>query len=308
MKSVHQVAESIVPGAGIVVHPSTIPEAARQDAQVATFLATMPERYRREFDEVSFRQHARIAGARRKRRIHADRFVESAGTVGICVVATDAQGLLAVISTGLMLEGFDITRADAYTRPAASGENEAFDLFWVRRSRPDPATPIGHADVVAIRATLRELLTTGNARLRLHLACSGAACAASDTRVSFREPPDAPWLTLELESDDRPGLLALVTGAMAAENIQIVHSRIRTLGARVHDEFDLLEADGTRPTGTRLQRLQLTLFTAIESPSGAAFWASPLRWASWDESARSLPGERWLCDHRSPPARRSRSS
>jgi UTP:GlnB (protein PII) uridylyltransferase len=238
---------------------------------VEDFLASMPERYRQDFGKVSARQHARIAIARGRHPIYADFFLGSSATgPGICVVATDAPGLLAVISTSLMLEGFDITRADAYTRRAPSGEYEAVDLFWVRRISTENSAGLGEQELSALRSTLRELLSCGDVRKRLRAAPPGTSPGASETRVEFRSTRGTPWLTLELESNDRPGLLAVVTAALAAEGVRIVDSRIRTHGLRVHDYFDILESDGTRPRGVRLQRIQLAVLTAIDGPRRGA--------------------------------------
>ncbi len=257
--------------ASVATNSRTISDGTTEDRLVQDFIASMPMRYRMEFASRSARQHARIAAALGSHPIHADIF--SGGNAygpGLCVVAPDASGLLALISTGLMLEGFDIVRADAYTRRRSGDTYEAFDLFWVRRSPHERSVPIRAADMPCLRSTLLELVSSGNASGRLRQALSGTSPGTSETSVRFRENYGVPWLTLELESNDRPGLLAVVTAALAADGLQIVDSRIRTHGLRVHDYFDILELDGTCPTGTRLQRLQLTVLTAIDGPNHGA--------------------------------------
>ena len=235
------------------------------DYLVEDFVTSMPERYQQEFGGTTARQHARIAAARGRRPIHADIFIgTNVSEPGFCVVAPDVPGLLAVISAGLMLEGFDITRADAYNRRTSSGYYEAIDLFWVRRTSPDCVAPLGDADIFAVRSTLRDLLSNGDLRQRLRQALPGTSPNVSDTRVRFRDLRGVPWLTLELESDDRPGLLAVVAAALATEGVQIVDSRIRTYGLRVHDYFNVIESDGSRIRGTRLQRIELAVLTAID--------------------------------------------
>lgn len=236
------------------------------DSLVDEFLASMPERYRQEFGWQTARQHARIARERGDFPIHADLFSRTIALgPGICVVAPDAPGLLSVISTGLMLEGFDVTRADAYTRRTVTGNYEAVDLFWVRRSS-ERAFLLGEADVAGLRSTLMELMSHDNVRGRLQTALSGVTPGASETSVRFRSIRGAPYMTLELESNDRPGLLAVVTAALACEGVQIVDSRIRTHGLRVHDYFDIVEPNGMRPTGARLQRIQLAVLMAVDGP------------------------------------------
>lgn len=256
----------------IVGRQTDLPTELSGHSLVEDFMASMPERYRQEFGRASARQHARIAAARGRHRIHADLFSgKNAIGPGICVVGADAPGLLSVISSALMLEGFDITRADAYTRRAACGEYEAVDLFWVRRSsKPEQDAALGEADATAVRATLRELLSNGIARQRLTTALPATSPGTSETSVRFRDLRGVPWLTLELESNDRPGLLAVVTAALTAAGVTIVASRIRTHGLRVHDYFDIIGADGRHPTGTGMQRIQLAVLTAVDGPSRGA--------------------------------------
>jgi UTP:GlnB (protein PII) uridylyltransferase len=251
---------------GAVGHEASSDDEPRQHP-VEDFIASMPERYGQEFDAVSARQHACIAVARGRRPVHVDRFAgNSAAGPGLCVVGGDGPGLLAAVCAALVLERFDITRADVYTRRSTSFDFEAVDLFWVRRACAKRAGPICDEDVSALRSTLRELLTCGDARRRLQYAVSARSPRVGETKVGFRNVRGAPWLTLELEGDDRPGLLAVVTGALAGERTQIVDGRIRTHGLRVHDYFDLLESDGTRLAGARLQRLERVVLAAIDGP------------------------------------------
>jgi [protein-PII] uridylyltransferase len=271
MKSRRNIAADSEYPSGKFLRKSVSPFDDSSDYVVEEFFSSMPERYRQEFDRTTTRQHARVATARNRLPIYADLFPgNSANGPGICVVADDAPGLLAVISTGLMLEGFDIIRADAYTRRTLRGDYEAVDLFWVRRSPPKSDTPLTEEDSLAIRNTLLELVGSGTARKHLELALKGISPGESETRVRFRDIRGVPWLTLELEANDRPGLLAAVTAALASEGIQIIDSRVRTYGLRVHDYFDILGADGSRPTGANLQRIQLAVFSAIDGPFRSA--------------------------------------
>jgi UTP:GlnB (protein PII) uridylyltransferase len=163
--------------------------------------------------------------------------------------------------------GLDITRADAYTRRAASGTYEAVDLFWVRRSSTVQSTSLSYAEVAALRANLSDLLSSESPRNQPHFATIATSPSAGETQVQFRSARGQPWVTLELEGNDRPGLLAVVTAALAAEGVRIIDSRIRTHGLRVHDYFDILESDGSRPAGTRLPRIQLAVLMAIDGPN-----------------------------------------
>lgn len=251
--------------ARIVVIQSTGIHSNSVDPLVDDFLASMPERYRQEFGRISARQHARTVAERGKQGIIAGTFSGSnAAGPGVCVVAPDAPGLLALISTAILLEGFDITRADAYTRRTPKDTFEAVDLFWVRRRSMGSPAALNAEELASLKSRLNDLVSNGNARNRLLGTLSGISSGASETRVQFKHVRGSPYVTLELESNDRPGLLALVASALATNGVRILDSRIRTHGLRVHDYFDIVDADGTRPTGIRLQLIQLATISAVD--------------------------------------------
>ncbi len=235
------------------------------DSLVDDFSPTMPERYRREHSPLGIQQHARIVKARGSRPIYVERFWEGAPTgPGVCVVADDTPGLLAVISTGLMLEGFDIDRADAYTRHLPRARPEAVDLFWVKRRGLGSIAAPSDEEVAAVASTFDALMRHNDARERLKAALAQLPPRFGETTIRFQEDRNVPRLTLELLSDDRPGLLAMVTDALAAEGVNILDCRIRTFGTRANDSFQVVDADGSCPTGPRLHRIQTAVLKAVD--------------------------------------------
>lgn len=245
------------------------PTGGSAQVSVSEFLASMPERYQKRFDSIAARNHARIVSLRKGKRAHAETF-EFEGSLVLCVVAPDAPGVLAAISAGLMLTGFDIQRAEAYTRSTDSGA-EAVDFFWIRRyhavaERAAQVTSLSSRELASILATLSELLEQGTAAVQGRpepILTAGNAEAS----VRFLEDRDGPTVTLQVETNDRTGLLLTVCNALFAERVQIVGSRIQTLGHRASDQFDLLEADGSELQGTRLQRIKLSVLGAIDRKS-----------------------------------------
>jgi len=234
---------------------------------VDEFVGTLPARYSEQFDTDAIRQHAKIARDRRKRPAHAGLFDGGVGGPALCVVAADGPGLLAAISASLMLEGFDIIHAEAFTRWSPPTGFEAVDLFWVRRM--DRRGLLGESDVVAVKRTLLELLGKRGPLGPKKRVALAPTPGSAETSVRFLEHPSEARLTLELDTNDRAGLLLAVSEALFREGVQIVGSRIRTSGGRVLDRFDLLELDGSRISGTRLQRIQLAVLAAVDSPGGA---------------------------------------
>ncbi len=243
------------------------PNDATRDSAVAEFMMTMPRRYLERFGRSAIRAHAFIASTRGAQPAQVGLFeTGDVGEPALCVVAPDRLGLLSVISASLLIEGFDITDAEAYTRRTLDGRFEAVDLFWVRREEAAVSPTLTNHAATALRATLLELLDKKGALPPLRRRASRSTPGAAETRVRFVEHWSEPHMTLELETNDRPGLLFAVTTALFAENVLITSSQVTTRGQRVHDSFDLVEADGTAISGTRLQRIQLAVLGAIDSP------------------------------------------
>ncbi len=239
-------------------------ETAPTESFIDELLASMPPRYREQFDRTVVCEHARVVLGRGRLPAHAGLCGTGRGDPELCVVAADVPGLLSAISASLMLEGFDIEQADAFTRPSSWGEVEALSLFRVRRRRREEWAPLETADVTAVRGTLLEVLG-GREALRLRAeAFAGSSPGTAQTHVRFIEHAAELRLTLELETNDRTGLLLAVSTSLFREGVQIIGSRIRTRGLRAVGRFDLVEVDGSRIVGTRLKRIQLAVLAAVD--------------------------------------------
>lgn len=226
----------------------------------------MPARYRAQFDAATAAQHARIA-AERKASLASVGLFRSAGTrgTGLCVVAHDEPGLLALISASLVESGLDVTEAEAYTRKPSISVKEAVDLFWVRHLHPAHETAVTEVDATRVGAVLQELLAGHVRPTPSQRHPESLTPGASETSVRFIEGASGGSIvTLEIETRDRSGLLLAVTEALFKERVQIVGSRISTRGGRVYDRFELLEIDGSTITSARRHALQLAVLAAID--------------------------------------------
>lgn len=238
------------------------------EPRVIDFVVSMPERYRVEVDWAAAREHARIAWERGRLPAHTGLFTSGDGPA-LCVVAPDAPGLLASISASLMLEAFDVRQAEAYTRKTPGGD-EAVDLFWVRRQGSDVTALLTQRDAHAVRSTLIELLTSRVTPPPLTPPAPRMTAGSAEARVRFLDNPGKNWMTLEVETLDRTGILLAITTALFAEGIQIIGSQITTRAQRAHDRFFITEADGSRIEGTRLQRIQLAVLASVEGQRAPA--------------------------------------
>lgn len=178
----------------------------------------------------------------------------------LCVVADDRPGLLALISSAFLEQGLDVESAEAYTRKRDDGRLEAVDLFWVRRLG---SATVADSDIAGLTATLNELLAGKRSPLPAKETLVEPGFV-SETTVRFIEGDDGALNVLEVETDDRSGLLLAVSRALFEMRVQITASQVRTTGRRVYDRFVLLELDGSPIEASRRLEIQVGVITAIE--------------------------------------------
>jgi UTP:GlnB (protein PII) uridylyltransferase len=243
------------------------------------FVGSMPAAYRDRFAPAQMAVHAHVSAARGARPAHVGSFPwHDPSLTALCVVADDRPGLLALISEAFVQMGLDIQAAEAYTRrlspPAATearsrppssgaasnGTSEVVDLFWVRRPQGGAIT---ESEVDALRAHLVDLLLGRRAPTQ-QLEPLGPADFVTETTVRFIEGDDGLLNVLEVETDDRSGLLYLLSRALFELQVQITTSQVRTTGKRVYDRFTLLELDGSPIDDSRRLEIQVAVLSAIE--------------------------------------------
>jgi UTP:GlnB (protein PII) uridylyltransferase len=228
------------------------------------FRQSLPASYAEKYQGEVLAAHARVAAERGDALVNVGTFpCLEEGLTGICVVAVDRPGLLSMISAALVFLGLDVESAEAYTRLWDEGPAEAVDLFWVRHKSGD-ATRLGAEDVERLKSSLLEI---ADGRLRVPTTPPPPPVAESgpvNTRVRFLEDARGSLSTLEVETEDRSGLLMTLTRALFQSRVQIVYSEVRTVQRRVFDRFTLVELDGTPIGPTRRLEVQVAVLTAIE--------------------------------------------
>jgi UTP:GlnB (protein PII) uridylyltransferase len=220
---------------------------------VDSYIESMPAAYRAIFDHATVEVHAGIVRRRGSERTRVEvwkRLPE--GVVAICVVADDIVGLLSRICAAVYALDADVVAAQAYGRTRPDGEMEAVDFLWIRRApgASGASPPLRTQDVVRLGETL-DALIRGNPSLPRTVRLVRAVRAANrSTRVDF-ERDERGGSVLAVEADDRPGLLLAITGQLSRERVQIVSSRVETVGKRANDRFVVAELDGTPLAGER---------------------------------------------------------
>jgi UTP:GlnB (protein PII) uridylyltransferase len=180
------------------------------------------------------------------------------GLTAICVAVEDRPGLLSLISRSLTECGFEVESAEAYCRDGVP--KVAVDFFWLR----DPEGRIQRADVEAFVELLNGVLS-GLRPETPPVRSTDAPSSVRNTTVRFMEQGDGALSVLEVETEDRSGLLWAITRALHGAGVQIVGSQIRTTGAHVLDRFSIAELDGSPIGDERRFAIQVAVLSALES-------------------------------------------
>jgi [protein-PII] uridylyltransferase len=236
------------------------------DDWVREFGESLPRAYRDAHGHAAIREHAGVALRRGDAPAAAELLTQTHGAPGVvCVVADDRPGLLATISAAFVLSDLDVIDAEAHTRRTSGGRREAVDLFWVRYSEPAKrGSPVGSGDVEVVQRTLLDLLEGRVEREAASRRAAKPPTKATETTVRFVESADGDLATLEVETDDRSGLLLALAQALFEQRVQIVESAVRTSGSRVLDRFSILELDGRPIRPDRRLDIQVAVLSAIQ--------------------------------------------
>jgi UTP:GlnB (protein PII) uridylyltransferase len=223
------------------------------------FAASLPEEYRERFGPAEIAAHAHTFVMRSPGEAAAGIFPwYEPGLTAICVSVEDRPGLLSLISRSLNEVGFEVESAEAYCRDG--DPRVAVDFFWLR----DPSGRIGQEDVQAFVEILNGVLSGLRPEAPVGLPVPGAPSSVRNTTVRFLEQRDGALSVLEVETEDRSGLLWSITRALHGAGVQIVGSQIRTTGARVLDRFTIAELDGSSIADERRFAIQVAILSALE--------------------------------------------
>jgi len=236
---------------------------------VAKFVASLPDTYKKTFAWPAISDQAQISARREPGRASvgtcvAPRMPGSA----LCVVADDRPGLLATISAALASERLDVIAAEAFTRSVEDKRREAVDIFWVQRLEGgDPNRRLSVEDLVHFENTLNGML---DAQVEIQLVPTlpgdqRERPSAMETVVRFLEDKEGRLNTLEVETDDRAGMLLVLARALYEQRVQIVSSHVRSHEGRIRDRFTITEVNDTPIERDRRLAIQVSVMTAVQS-------------------------------------------
>jgi [protein-PII] uridylyltransferase len=237
----------------------------------AAFVESLPGDYAKKFDADVIAAHAAVAASRGDAEVHAGLFGRAGN--GLCIVAEDRPGLLALISASLFLCRFDVSAAEVYTRDVGNRRREAVDLFTVRKLDAPIGSQLVQADAARVGdMVLRFFRGQGDPKSEVDKLVSQQSVAGqkADTTVRFLADDAGGLTTLEVETVDRSGLLFALASALFANRVQIVESNVSTVAGKVLDRFRVFEFDGSPINAARRLQIQVAVLNAMEPASRSA--------------------------------------
>lgn len=240
----------------------------RDEVDVASFSNTMPREYRQRHHPNAVWHHARIS-AHRSSPVNVGTFAPSGLTTGLplCVVADDRPALLAKICLGLEALGLDVRDAEAYLRRRLDGKVEAVDLVWIRRGTRKPQDDYLSTRAIAeIRSVLNVVVERQLDAGELLARITRPPQQIGHTRINW-VMGDNVLVGVDVETQDRPGLLLALAAALSHERLNIVRSVVKTVGKRAIDRFYFCELDGTGVSGARREHIRTRLLSVIGHPN-----------------------------------------
>ncbi|MFT3763994.1 MAG: [protein-PII] uridylyltransferase [Minicystis sp.] len=243
-------------------------ERAARTSFLATYLASMPERYVLANAPAAIAAHAELA-----RRHQGDAFAldlvpsRHPEAAEVCVVAMDRPGLLATITAALAASRLEVHAAQIHSRTIPSGV-QAVDLFWVR-DRGDGIEGVARAlpklrrDIGAVLAG--DVSAPDLARNRGGGALRERSSPRVKVQVSIDDRASPRHTVIEILARDRPGLLFALSDALYQLGLSIAVAKINTEGTRVADVFYVSDRDGGKiPPGKRTAEVHRTLVEVLE--------------------------------------------
>lgn len=231
--------------------------------QLTQFVESMGPEYSNTYPASVIEAHARIA-MRRRGLVEIGVFERQPKLTGLLIVGADRAGFLSLVSEAFVLCGVDVADAEAFTRDIEGGK-EAVDMFWLRRLDGNEGHALNDLDVERIRTALVALLDGSlPSGARPPTTSLPAPSGRTNTRVRFLEDDSGALSTLEIETENRAGLLLAVSRALYAQQVQVVRSEVHTIGDRVVDRFRVAELDGSPVAPERRLEIQVAVLSAAE--------------------------------------------
>jgi UTP:GlnB (protein PII) uridylyltransferase len=229
------------------------------------FLDTMPAAYRGAFGADEAAEHACIVARRGTGLAHAELCQARNGSV-VCLVTDARPGLLVLVTDALLVHGFGIRRAQAYSRVRPDGRAEAVDFLELHQSGPRAPDGVSSSleawELEAFLQTLTELIVED---IRASSRPSAAPVkSVPQVRVYFElEALRRDEYVLLVEAPDSPGLLHAIASALHVQGARILACQIGTEGGLARDRFEVASIDGQPLSAADLCDIQLAVLESL---------------------------------------------
>ena len=253
------------------------------------WLSGMPEEYflRNEIDNIL--RHARIAIDAQIPKLSISRHRAHQATQ-IVILAQNHPALFAHVVAGIDHEGLDVQSANITVIPRPLLEESGlagFTAEGARESLPESelilleffvldrnGQPLDDPGAIeALRERLTDLIFHPDRPLSItHRRTPAQLCSLDvDTKISFHPDVARARTLIQVETKDRPGLLADLSDQLWRQGAILLHARISTLGERAEDAFFVVDELG-HPIQDPEQKQAITqaLTQAAKCPSAAA--------------------------------------
>jgi [protein-PII] uridylyltransferase len=129
--------------------------------------------------------------------------------------------------------GYNVAAAKIFT----TQHDYALNLFDLLDANPKSVSYAGLFKFIEKELTSRFEDEKENKAIKLSERSRQATHHAFDTKISIQQIEQSPIYQLEVITDDRNGLLSLISDQLSKEGISINHAKINTLGSRAEDTF-----------------------------------------------------------------------
>jgi [protein-PII] uridylyltransferase len=155
--------------------------------------------------------------------------------------------------------GYNIAAAKIFT----TQHNFALNLFDLLDANPKSVSYEGLFNYIEKELTSRFENNKENKPVKLSERSRQATHHSFDTKISVQQIEQSPVYQLDVITDDRHGLLSLISDQLSKEEISINHAKINTLGSRAEDTFLISYKNNLKMSKKKINDLIEKLNTAI---------------------------------------------
>ena len=155
--------------------------------------------------------------------------------------------------------GYNIAAAKIFT----TQHNFALNLFDLLDANPKSVSYEGLFNYIEKELTSRFENNKENKPVKLSERSRQATHHSFDTKISIQQIEQSPVYQLDVITDDRHGLLSLISDQLSKEEISINHAKINTLGSRAEDTFLISYKNNLKMSKKKINDLIEKLNTAI---------------------------------------------